>query len=300
MSIAIALGAGIGAGLVMVARGLWPPRPTLAQALAASHRIREASPAKQAQGAPSALARLGRPIARFGFARESVHLSAHRRRDLAVIDRTTEEHLAEKLACALLGFMLVPVALALLAVGGVEVPWLVTPWAAVALAAAGFFVPDLAARSEVVERRRELRYALSAFIDLTVVALAGGSGVEGALRSAASVGTGTAFRSIRDALERARLTRTTPWAALEQLGRDTGVSEFEEMAASVGLSGTEGARVRHSLAARAASLRNHRRSEAEAGARMATQRMTVTLVLLLIGFLAFVLFPAYVRVFASL
>ena len=79
-----------------------------------------------------------------------------------------------------------------------------------------------------------------------------------------------------------------------------GVPELEEAAASVGLSGTEGARVRQSLAARAASLRSHRRADAEAEAHMATQRMTVTMVLLLIGFLAFVLFPAYVRVFASL
>ena len=35
MTIAIALGAGIGAGLCMIARGFWPPRLSLAEALAA-------------------------------------------------------------------------------------------------------------------------------------------------------------------------------------------------------------------------------------------------------------------------
>ncbi len=193
-----------------------------------------------------------------------------------------------------------PLILALLELGGVDVPLLVAPWPALLLATAGFFVPDLAVHSEAAKRRQEMRYALSAFIDLTCVALAGGSGIESALRTAAAVGDGRAFRTIGDALERARLTRETPWAALARLGRDMGVPELEETAASVGLSGTEGARVRQSLAARAASLREHRRTDAEAEARVATQRMTVTLVLLLVGFLAFVLFPAYVRVFSSL
>ena len=38
MTIAILLGAGIGAGLCMIARGFWPPRLSLADALAAPRR----------------------------------------------------------------------------------------------------------------------------------------------------------------------------------------------------------------------------------------------------------------------
>lgn len=298
MSLAVALGAGIGAGLAMIARGLWPPRPSLAQALAAPYRIREPELATRSSSPLGALARLGLPLVRL-LGPQRAHSSASSARDLSLLTRTAQEHFAEKVACALVGFLIVPCVVGLLDLGGVGVPLVVAPWPALLLAVGGFFVPDLAARSEAGQRRREMRYALSTFIDLTGVALAGGSGVEGALRSAAQVGGGTAFRAIRDSLERARLTRETPWSALERLGRDMGVPELEETAASVGLSGTEGARVRQSLAARAASLRNHRRSDAEAEARVATQRMTVTLVLLLVGFLAFVLFPAYVRVFTS-
>jgi tight adherence protein C len=298
MSIAVALGVGIGAGLAMIARGLWPPRLSLAQALAAPYRAREREQAMHASSSPGALATLGFPFVRIfrpGHALSPASLT----RDLSILQRSAQEHLAEKIACALVGFALVPCAVALLDLGGVGIQLFIAPWPALLIAAAGFFVPDLAVRSQAAQRGREMRYALSTFIDLTGVALAGGSGVEGALRSAAKVGGGKAFRAIRDSLERARLTREAPWTALERLGRDMGVSELEETAASVGLSGTEGARVRQSLAARAASLRNHRRSDAEVEARVATQRMTVTLVLLLIGFLAFVLFPAYVRVFAS-
>jgi len=246
------------------------------------------------------MARVGRPLARALPADAPRQLSGSVRNDLAVLERSPEQHLAEKLACTLVGLLLVPCIVALLGLGGVSVPLLVAPWPAMLLALAGFFIPDLAVRSEAAKRRHDLRRALSAFTDLTVVALAGGSGVEGALQSAAAVGDGPAFRSIRHALDGARLTREAPWTALERLGREMGVPELEEAAASVGLSGTEGARVRQSLAARAASLRSHRRADAEAEAHTATQRMTVTLVLLLIGFLAFVLFPAYVRVFVSL
>lgn len=301
MTMAIALGAGIGAGLCMIARGFWPPRLSLADALAAPRRGNHpAAPLHATSDNVGLLSRVGRPIARAWPRDTPRQLSDPVRNDLAVLERSAEQHLAEKLACALVGLLLVPCVVALLGLGGVDLPLLLAPGPAILLALAGFFVPDLAVHSEAANRRRDLRRALSAFIDLTVVALAGGSGVEGALQSAALIGDGPAFRSIRHALDGARLTREAPWTALEQLGREMGVPELEEAAASVGLSGTEGARVRQSLAARAVSLRSHRRADAEAEAHMATQRMTVTMVLLLIGFLAFVLFPAYVRVFTSL
>ena len=298
MSLAMLLGAGLGAGVVMIARGLWPPRQSLAKALAAPHGARNPGTVTPSVSTPGLLARLGRPLVRaLGSWQVTAAWSAGH---LSVVAKTAEAHLAEKLICALLGFLLVPLLIALLELGGVDVPLLLAPWPALLLATAGFFAPDFAVRSEAAKRRREMRYALSAFIDLTCVALASGSGIESALRSAAAVGDGRAFKAIGDTLERSRLTRETPWAALARLGQDLRVPELEETAASVGLSGTEGARVRQSLAARAASLREHRRTDAEAEARVATQRMTVTLVLLLVGFLAFVLFPAYVRVFSSL
>jgi Flp pilus assembly protein TadB len=301
MTIAIALGAGIGAGLCMIARGFWPPRLSLAEALAAPRRASRAAVALHTtSGNAGLLARVGRPIARAWPRDAARQLTDSVRNDLAVLERSPEQHLAEKLSCALVGLLLIPLVVALLGVSGIDLPLFLAPLPSILLAIAGFLVPDLAARSEAAKRRRELRRALSAFIDLTVVSLAGGSGVEGALQSAAEVGDGPAFRSIRHALDGARLAREAPWTALERLGREMGVPELEETAASVGLSGTEGARVRQSLAARAASLRSHRRADAEAEAHVATQRMTVTMVLLLIGFLAFVLFPAYVRVFASL
>jgi len=267
MSLAMLLGAGMGAGVVMIARGLWPARPSLAQALA-PHGVRTPGTVTPSASTPGVLARIARPLVRALGSRQV--MAAWSAGHLSVVAKTAEAHLAEKLICALLGFLLVPLVIALFELGGVDVPLVMAPWPALLLATAGFFVPDFAVGSEGAKRRREMRYALSAFIDLTCVALAGGSGIESALRTAAAVGDGRAFKAIGDTLERARMTRETPWASLARLGQDMGVPELEETAASVGLSGTEGARVRQSLAARAASLREHRRTDAEAEARMAT------------------------------
>ena len=54
----------------------------------------------------------------------------------------------------------------------------------------------------------DFRYALSLFLDLVVIVLAGGGGVETALYDAANAGSGWAFGELRRALNAARLQRT--------------------------------------------------------------------------------------------
>lgn len=131
------------------------------------------------------------------------------------------------------------------------------------LGVVGFFLPDLLIRGEAAARRRSFRHALGAFLDLVSIALAGGAGVEAALHDAAAMGQGWSFTRLRDALADARLSGATPWAALGRLGAELGVSEVSELASNLSLAGTEGARVRESLAAKAVSLRRHEAAEAE-------------------------------------
>jgi Flp pilus assembly protein TadB len=171
-----------------------------------------------------------------------------------------------------------------------------TIWGALAGGVAGFAVPDVVLRKEAAERRGEFRQALSAFLDLTVIVLAGGGGVQTALDRAATAGDGWAFQRIRGTLDAARATRTTPWAALADLGAELGVEELEALAASVALAGTEGARVRESLVAKAASMRAHELAAAEARASAATEAMSVPVALLALGFIAFLAFPAVMAV----
>ena len=159
---------------------------------------------------------------------------------------------------------------------------------------------DLGAHADARRRRRDFRLALSSFLDLVVVSLAGGGGVETALVDAAGVGPGWAFAYLRQALDRARLAREAPWAALGRAGTELGITELSELAASVALAGTEGAKVRASLAAKASSLRAHLLAEAEESDQAATERMSLPVVLLFAGFLAFIGFPAVERVLTGL
>jgi tight adherence protein C len=293
VNFAVLCGAGIGAGLWAIARGVAPPRPSLAHALGSLRRPAQALPAP-AVDAGGIAARAGRPIVR---ALGDLRLVGPRvGRDLRVIGRPPEVHAAEKVALGLFGLVLAPATIAALSLGGVGTGWMAPAWASLVLAAIGFFTPDLGVHAEAERRRRDFRHALAAFLDLVVIALAGGAGVEGALADAADTGSGWAFARIRLSLGDARVTREPPWVALGRLGEDLCIDELGELAASAALAGTEGAKVRASLAAKAASLRSHQLAEAETEAQAATERMSLPVVLLFAGFLIFVGYPAVAHV----
>ena len=73
------------------------------------------------------------------------------------------------------------------------------------------------------------------FLDLVVIALAGGGGVETALADAASVGAGWAFALAAPSARQARLARETPWASPRTpRATSSGSPSLSELAASVG------------------------------------------------------------------
>ncbi|MCC8245033.1 type II secretion system F family protein [Saccharothrix luteola] len=296
----IALGAGLGLGLWALTVGIFPPRPTLGTVLAhaTTPPAPAPTPATDDTDASGWAARLGRPAV---APLRALGLPGPRlARDLAVIGRATSTHLAEKATLTVAGLLL-PVlpTVALTAAGlgpGVELPII----AGLTLAAAGFVGPDLHARTEAATLRVGFRHALSAYLDLVWITLAGGAGVDSALGGAVTIGRGWAFDRIRRALDTARLTRTTPWTALRRLGEELDVTELAELAASVSLAGTEGAKVRASLAAKAATLRTHQITEAESQAQAATERMSLPVMLLFLGFLTFIAYPALTQVLNGL
>ncbi|WP_068927471.1 type II secretion system F family protein [Planobispora rosea] len=295
MALALLLGAGIGLGLALAASGFWPARPSLAQEL---HRLRHGTPARPTADPDAGWSgRLGHsltgPLAARGLP------GAATRCDLAVCGKTIERLLGEKVTSTLAFALLGPAVYAAVTLGGVSMPWQVPAWSLIPMGALGFFVPDLALKSQARERRDELRHALSAFLDLLVVSLAGGRGVDGALADAAQGGDGWAFVRLRGTLQAALAARRTPWAALERMGEEYGVRELCELAAAVGLAGTEGARVRASLTAKAASLRAHQLAGIETAAQTATERMSLPVVGLLAGFLLFTGYPAIASVLAG-
>ena len=95
MILALVCGAGVGTGLFLIARGLYPPRPSLAQALAQLRRLPDPTPVLSSEAAGGYAARVGRPAAR-ALTRSGAGwlIPATVRRDLAVLGRSPERHLA--------------------------------------------------------------------------------------------------------------------------------------------------------------------------------------------------------------
>jgi Flp pilus assembly protein TadB len=221
---------------------------------------------------------------------------AGRGADLRVAGWSAARLAAEKLTAALAGLALPAVLGILLAVGGVAAPPGAVLLAAGALAAGGWLLPDLTLRDVARRRRTEMRTALSSYLDLVNIVLAGGAGIETALEAAADAGDGWAFGELRSALARSRVLRMSPWACFAELGDELGVTELSELAASVRLAGEQGARIKASLAAKASSLRGHQLAEVEEAAQSATERMALPTVLMFTGFLLFIGYPAVAEI----
>lgn len=298
MTVLLLLSAGVGAGLWALTVWLIPPRPPLA-ALLTRLQTDPTVPPPILPAEPGGWAQhLGKPFV--GLQRALGLPGQSLNRDLAITGRSVEVHLAEKAALALTGILLPPLVQLALALAGRALPWAMPLGTSLALAAAGFLLPDATLRGQAAKRRSDFRHALAAYLNLVHLLLAGGAGVEGALHDACSVGRGWAFQQLRRALETARLTRTSPWHTLGQLGDELQINELAELAAALSLAGTEGARIRASLAAKAAALRHHDANAAEAKANASTERMALPSALMAVGFILFVFYPALTQVTTSL
>ena len=83
---------------------------------------------------------------------------------------------------------------------------------------------------------------------------------------------------------------------LGQLGEELRVPALVELSASIALAGSEGAKVRSSIATKADTLRATELAEAETEAQAATERMAIPTVMLLLGFVLLVGYPAVAAV----
>ena len=149
-------------------------------------------------------------------------------------------------------------------------------------------------------RRSDMDLAVAVYLDLVNVLLAGGAGVETAMLAAAGAGDGFSFEQIRLALVRAQSSRGSYWDSLRELGERTGVESLEDVAHSVQLAGEHGARIRQSLAAKATALRSKNLARIEHEAEQRTEHMGLPIVLLFLGFILLVGYPAFVGTLGAL
>ena len=295
MITALVLGALVGGGALLSWRLLFPAAPPLQAAIDRLNRRNELVGIANRDQRPAAGDDLfGRTIG-ITAARFARNLGLDMRSleaDLRLVGRPIEQHMAQKVLLGLFGLALPTLLAVFWSVIGISLPLFLPVGVSIAFGVFFFFAPDISVRSEAADRRAEFRQSLGSFLDLVVISLAGGAGVESALRDAAAIGQGWAYRQLDNALEVTALTGETPWAALARLGDEVGVEELSELAASISLAGTEGARVRESLGVKASSLRDHALAEAEAEAQATTEKMALPVVLLFLGFLILIGYPA--------
>ena len=221
------------------------------------------------------------------------------RADLALLDRTWESFLANKLMMAALGLLFGPLLFAMLWAVGIAENLFVPVWLALACAVLFFFLPDLEVRRDAGAKRQAFRRVVGTYLDLVSMSLAGGRGLPEALKAASEVSDGWALRRIRTALADARITGISQWQALGRLGVELGVEELTDLGNSLALVADDGAKVRESLGARAETMRSREMAEIEGEAGEKSQSMLVAQLLLCAGFLIFLLYPAAIRVFGG-
>lgn len=284
-------GALIGSGVLLALRvAVDPPQPHLGRRLS---ELYEPPPADGVDFVRARWQAWGISALRLG-GRDLAAL----RRDLAICGITMERHAAVKLGFAV-GGAVVPLAVAAVwAAAQVSVPPAVVAASVAGGAVVGFIVPDAVLARRSARRRRDFAYALALFLELVVIVLAGGGGVNTALYDAAGAGSGWAFGELRRSLHTARLQRRSPWAALTELAEGIGSTELRELASSVELAGTSGAKVRDSLRAKAISVRDHELAESETEALAASERMGGPMVGMFVGLILLIGYPAMVTVLA--
>jgi tight adherence protein C len=290
MTRALLAGALAGAGLFLFLLALVPRRASLARQVATFDGPRLPplrAGAGQRDGRVSR--RLGRALA--AFCAEQGWEFPSLRANLSIVGRSFENFLATKVLLGLFGLLLGPLLLALFGLAGVRIPVVIPVWLGLAVGGAFFFLPDLEVKQQADARRRDFRHAIGAFLDLVSMNLSGGRGVPEALMAASEIGSGWALWRLRDALANARITGQTPWQALGALGEEVRVDELRDLAAALSLVADDGAKVRESLTARAASLRRRELADLAGQAGEKSQSMLVAQMLLCAGFLIFLTYP---------
>jgi tight adherence protein C len=292
----------LGLGLYLLVRSLIPSRPGIGTRLAMidaarAEYVRRSSDTAHDGSGSRLRGRVGRQVAAI-YAARGWHQGSLRA-DVNLLGRSWEAFLATKVLYAVGVVVLAPFVLLILASLGLGVFGAVPLWLALALGAVAFFLPDVSVRQEAAVRRRDFRHVVGAYLDLVSMGLAGGRGVPEALLAASEIGEGWALWRLRDCLTNARITGTTQWAALGRLGEELAVDELRDLAAALELVADDGAKIRSSLSARAATLRSRELAEVEGKAGEKSQSMLVAQLLLCAGFLVFLAYPAIVRVFQS-
>ncbi len=285
----LALGLIGGLGLWCMLRGLVPLRRPLGPALEALHTPRHGIELDGVGGFDSFSER----FASWVMLVTDSDLSMLRQ-DLAVMERTEEYHLIQRFRTGLV-YGIVPLAMWLVftSFGLAFVPLALAMLIALAMAVFGWFVTDSQVSSAAADRRQDFESALVSYVQLMSIQLAGGSGIDEALRTASDYGSGWSFQVLRSALTDARTRGVSPWVSLDAAGTRYGLDSLIDLASTMELAGVSGAHIRESLLTKARALRNHQINNIEREASSRTLAMAGPTSFMVAGFIVLIGYPAF-------
>ena len=276
------------AGLLLLISGWMQPAPPLTRTIEHLRR-----PGATAVGASPTAPRLDRwldPFVRFVTRHPRLLPSPA---ELHLTNRTVEQHVLSLVVAGLIGLVGPPLLLGAMQSAGLISPGVYVP---LVLALAAAVVGPVIVHTVVVEQadatRTDLRYQVSAYLDVVTMLLAGNTGYEGALEQAAHAGDGRLFVELRRRMRESGARGASLTDALHRTGAELGLDELEQVAATAELSAAEGAPVARSLSAKCATLRSALATEQESEARLRTSRLTTPIVGMALIFMALVMYPA--------
>ena len=296
LQLALAAGALISLGVVLLATRLMPAEPDLAEALSRLTPARGRTGAVATTDAATGKERVGvwaiKALPPAMWVRTPT-------RELALLRIPLARFYGDKLTSAFLGLLIPPVLASFFQLIGLSFPVVIPAAASLAFAVVMFFLPNYNAIDDAKKARLEFTRALGAYIDLVALERLNGSGVRQAMEAAAEVGDSWVFTRLSEELTRSRWSGLPPWDALHTLADELGLPELDDFADIMRLSGEEGASVYTNLRARSAAMRTAMLSDEITEANAIGERMTIPGSLLGVIFMALLVTPSLLRMFSN-
>lgn len=296
LQFALVGGALLGLGFVLLVARLIPAEPDLAEALTRLTPARGRTTSRQSAVAPRGKERVG------VWAIKSLPPTLWVRtptRELALLRISLARFYGDKIVFALLGLLIPPLLAFSFGVVGLDFPIVIPAIASLGLAVVMFFLPNYNAIDDAKSARVEFTRALGAYIDLVALERSNGSGVRQAMESAAEIGDSWVFTRLSEELKRSRWSGQPPWDALHALSEELGLPELNDFADIMRLSGEEGASVYTNLRARSSAMRTAMLNDEITEANAVGERMSIPGSLLGVIFMAILVAPSLLRMFAS-
>ena len=303
------------AGLLLLARAVRPAPPRLASVLeqltpgtgTRAGRERGGEPVGGPGDAPGgrsgalsgtqARTRPARWIAALppSLAHAAQHHLGATEQDLAILGLDRAVLAARKLTYGLAGLAVVPLLNLVLTLAGAGFGWAIPAVVSLGVGLLAWRVPSRQVAVRAQAAREQFRAALTVFLGLVgLERQVRGSPTE-ALEEAARISGGWPFVMIHTAIYRAELAGVMPWRALDDLGARIDIPQLRNLADIVA-SAADGAAVFDTLLAEARNMRNAQLSTEEADAGVINERLTLPQVLMAVGFIALLGWPAFSRI----